>query len=106
MSIYTLLILALCVFAVLHYFVVPQVEKSWAANRSAEKITKVGVLASFRAARTLAQLALVTFAAIAAGLVIVSLVADTSSAKVGLSVIEAAESVRRHVSGFSSNVLG
>jgi len=61
MKLYTFLVTTFAAYALLQLFVLPEVDRKWAANRTVTKLGKVGALAALKSARTLLQIALMTY---------------------------------------------
>jgi hypothetical protein len=66
MSLMNALLAALAVFAVLNYAFIPAVKAAWIANRSLAKIQKAGIIAGLETARTFALVAVITYVALCA----------------------------------------
>lgn len=106
MKLYAFLTATLAAYALLHFFVLPEMDRKWAANRTIAKLSKAGVLAALKAARTLLQIALVTYGLILLVASVLGLFLDTGAAADYQTAIETVEIWKASLSSFQSGILG
>jgi hypothetical protein len=80
MNLHVLFFGVLAGFALLQWWVLPQVAVAWAANRTAEKLAKVGIIAALQVARTVLQIATFVYGALLAGTWFLDVIGDPISA--------------------------
>jgi hypothetical protein len=105
MSLHALFLAALAGFALLHWWVLPELESAWSANRSPEKIAKASVIAALKAARTVLQVAAVTYGLLLVAVWLLDVFGIPLTAEGLRSRIELLEKLKAHIAFVSDSIL-
>ncbi|CAL8479572.1 hypothetical protein [Caballeronia sp. S22] len=68
MNLYIFVLMCLAAYALLHFYVIRSVEMIWRAKNPFERFSKIGLLASLKAVRTLLQICVITYTLLAVAL--------------------------------------
>jgi hypothetical protein len=105
MNLHALFLAALAGFALLQWWALPQLEAAWSANRSAEKLAKAGAIAALRAARTVLQVAIVTYGLLLAAIWLLDLFGHPATAEGLHSRISLLEKLREPLAFVKDSIL-
>jgi len=66
-------------FSLLQFWIVPRVEAAWRVNQTVEKITKIGLVAALKSARSSFQIAFVVYGILISSFLVLQFLAESSS---------------------------
>lgn len=105
MKLYTFISLCVAAYILIHFFLIPEVDRKWSASKSFEKLTKAGLLASFKATRTLVQMALITYCTAVLGVWSLGIWSNGTTTRY-IAIIDKAEAVRDWLKSFQDGIWG
>lgn len=105
MSLTSCFMVSLGCFALFQFWVVPHVEAAWTVNKTVEKITKIGLVAALKSARSLFQIAFVIYGVLISCFWALQLLADASSGGI-ISQIEVLEDLQASIQFVSKSIIG
>jgi hypothetical protein len=91
-------------FVFLQYWILPQADSRWAANKGIEKLAKVGAIAALKSARTFLQIGALTYGAILFGLWATGWLLETGSIADYRKAIDILEELQGQIQGFKDSI--
>ncbi|AET95062.1 hypothetical protein BYI23_D015520 (plasmid) [Burkholderia sp. YI23] len=106
MSIVAFVVASAAAFALIQFYLMPELEGKWRADRTLEKLSKVGTLAALKAARTFVQIALVIYCLALLGIWLAGFWNGDGSVTDYTAIIDRITSVKTWLSNFQKNIWG